>query len=58
MNLRKRFVSWWVMFAHLIRNPSHSEVCWTYGPRLFGIHIGWKFKGRWCHTCGYLKEAA
>lgn len=57
MNAFKRFTSWWMMFAHLMRELEngqwHIEVCRTKGPKICGIHIGVVFLDRYCHTCGY-----
>lgn len=52
----RRITTWWLMLWHLIQHPTHVEETWTYGPRIFGLHIGVQFRGRWCATCGYLKD--
>jgi hypothetical protein len=58
--LLARFVTWWIMFAHLMGKLSHGEFhierCETKGPIIFGVHIGVIFLRRYCYTCGYLKD--
>lgn len=55
-NLWYRVETFWWMFSHLIQHPFHVEERHTYGPIVFGVHVGLRLDARFCRTCGYLKR--